>query len=43
VDIAASLHLSASTVRNYLSSAIGKTDARNRNEALSLARDRGWL
>jgi two-component system response regulator DesR len=43
VDIAAGLHLSASTVRNYLSSAIGKTDARNRNEALSLARDRGWL
>lgn len=42
-DIAADLHLSASTVRNYLSAAIGKTDARNRNEALSLARDRGWL
>jgi two-component system, NarL family, response regulator DesR len=43
VDIAAGLHLSASTVRNYLSSAIGKTDARNRNEALRLARDRGWV
>jgi two-component system response regulator DesR len=42
-DIAARLHLSASTVRNYLSSAIGKTNARNRGEALSLARDRGWL
>ncbi|MGW4464963.1 response regulator transcription factor [Micromonospora sp. NBC_01796] len=42
-DIAAGLHLSASTVRNYLSSAIGKTNARNRGEALSLARDRGWL
>jgi two-component system, NarL family, response regulator DesR len=42
-DIAADLHLSASTVRNYLSAVIGKTDARNRNEALSLARDRGWL
>jgi two-component system, NarL family, response regulator DesR len=42
-DIAASLHLSPSTVRNYLSSAIGKTSARNRGEALSLARDRGWL
>jgi two-component system response regulator DesR len=42
-DIAARLHLSASTVRNYLSSAIGKTNARNRNEALSLARDHGWL
>ncbi|MEV4629368.1 response regulator transcription factor [Micromonospora sp. NPDC049523] len=42
-DIAAGLHLSASTVRNYLSSAIGKTNTRNRGEALSLARDRGWL
>lgn len=42
-DIAARLHLSASTVRNYLSSAIGKTNAHNRGEALSLARDRGWL
>jgi two-component system response regulator DesR len=42
-DIAADLHLSASTVRNYLSSAIGKTDARNRAEALSIARERGWL
>jgi two-component system, NarL family, response regulator DesR len=42
-DIAVTLHLSASTVRNYLSSAIGKTAARNRGEALSVARDRGWL
>lgn len=42
-DIAASLHLSTSTVRNYLSSAIGKTGARNRTEAQVHARDRGWL
>ncbi len=42
-DIAGQLHLSPSTVRNYLSSAIGKTGTRNRSEALSLARDRGWL
>jgi two-component system response regulator DesR len=42
-DIATSLHLSQSTVRNYLSSAIGKTATRNRIEAFSLARDRGWL
>ncbi|MGH9191668.1 MAG: DNA-binding response regulator, partial [Acidimicrobiales bacterium] len=27
----------------YLSSAIGKTGARNRIEALRLARDKGWL
>lgn len=42
-DIAESLHLSTSTVRNYLSAAIGKTAARNRGEALSTARDHGWL
>ncbi|MGO2542765.1 MAG: response regulator [Specibacter sp.] len=42
-DIANSLQLSTSTVRNYLSSAIGKTGSRNRTEALTLARDKGWL
>jgi two-component system, NarL family, response regulator DesR len=35
--------LSEGTVRNYLSSAIGKTGARNRIEALRLARDKGWI
>ncbi|MFF7384029.1 response regulator [Streptomyces griseoluteus] len=42
-DIAARLHLSESTVRNYLSSAIGKTGTRNRAEAVREARQRGWL
>lgn len=42
-DIADQLHLSESTVRNYLSAAIGKTAARNRIEALRTARDNGWL
>ncbi|GAA0974370.1 response regulator transcription factor [Acrocarpospora macrocephala] len=42
-DIAARLHLSESTVRNYLSSAIGKTGTRNRVEAARLARHNGWL
>lgn len=42
-DIAEQLFLSTSTVRNYLSNAIGKLDARNRIEALTMARDRGWL
>jgi two-component system response regulator DesR len=42
-DIAGRLHLSDSTIRNYLSSAIGKTSTRNRIEALRAARDRGWL
>lgn len=42
-EMSAALHLSSSTVRNYLSSAIGKTRARNRAEALRRARDQGWL
>jgi two-component system response regulator DesR len=42
-DIAAKVHLSESTVRNYLSAAIGKTSARNRMEALRTARHNGWL
>ncbi|MFE9041212.1 response regulator [Streptomyces sp. NPDC007818] len=42
-DIAARLHLSESTVRNYLSSAIGKTGTRNRMEAARAARQQGWL
>ncbi|MFF7336742.1 response regulator [Streptomyces sp. NPDC008163] len=42
-DIAAKLHLSESTVRNYLSSAIGKTGTRNRMEAVRAARQQGWL
>ncbi|MCD4524339.1 response regulator transcription factor [Nocardioides sp. cx-173] len=42
-DIAGRLHLSASTVRNYLSDAIGKTGTRNRTEAALLARHNGWL
>jgi len=42
-DVAKALHLSEGTVRNHLSSAIGKTGARTRAEAARLAEDRGWL
>lgn len=42
-EIAAAMHLSHGTVRNYLSTAIQKTGARNRAEAVRLARDKGWL
>jgi two-component system response regulator DesR len=41
--IAAALFLSEGTVRNHLSSAIGKTGARTRAEAVRLALDNGWL
>jgi two-component system response regulator DesR len=42
-EIAARLHLSEGTVRNYLSAAIRKLDARNRGEALRIAETKGWL
>ncbi len=42
-DIARELHLSDGTVRNHLSSAIGKTGARTRAEAVRLAVENGWL
>jgi two-component system response regulator DesR len=42
-DIAAALGLSEGTVRNHLSSAIGKTGARTRAEAVRLADQNGWL
>jgi len=42
-DIAAELHLSEGTVRNYLSEAISKLGASNRVEAARIARTKGWL
>ena len=42
-DVAARLHLSEGTVRNYLSAAIKKLGTRNRVEAPRLAERRGWL
>lgn len=41
--IAARVHLSPGTVRNHLSSAIGKTGTSNRVEAGRRAQDLGWL
>jgi two-component system response regulator DesR len=41
--IAQELGLSAGTVRNYLSQAIGKLGVDNRIEAYRLARQKGWL
>lgn len=41
--IAGRVHLSAGTVRNHLSSAIGKTGTSTRAEAARVAQERGWL
>jgi two-component system, NarL family, response regulator DesR len=35
--------LSPATVRNYLSYAMAKLGARNRIDAIRIARDAGWL
>ncbi|MBG6238526.1 two-component system response regulator DesR [Mycetocola sp. CAN_C7] len=42
-EIADRLHLAAGTVRNYLSSAMTKLDARSRHEAAELAWQQGWI
>ena len=42
-EIAGALFLSVGTVRNYLSSAITRLDARNRVDAIRIATDQGWL
>jgi two-component system response regulator DesR len=42
-QVAGEAHLSEGTVRNYLSSAIGKTGGRTRAEAVRIARENGWL
>lgn len=42
-EISKSLHLTAGTVRNYLSEAIRKLDAKNRIEAIAIANKKGWL
>lgn len=42
-DIARTVHLSEGTVKNHLSSAIGKTGGRNRADAVRVAVERGWL
>jgi two-component system response regulator DesR len=42
-DVAAALSLSAGTVRNYLTTAVGKLNARNRVDAIRIAAEAGWL
>ncbi|MFK8013548.1 MAG: DNA-binding response regulator [Marinicellaceae bacterium] len=42
-QIAEALHLSAGTIRNYLSSASSKLNAKNRIEAARIAHQKGWL
>ncbi|MBL7253382.1 response regulator transcription factor [Paractinoplanes lichenicola] len=42
-EIAKSLRLSVGTVRNYLTTVVTKLNARNRVDAIRIARESGWL
>ncbi|GAA3127251.1 response regulator transcription factor [Streptomyces rectiviolaceus] len=42
-EIASLLHLTTGTVRNYLTTVVTKLNARNRVDAIRIARDSGWL
>ncbi|WP_037859029.1 response regulator transcription factor [Streptomyces sp. NRRL S-340] len=42
-EIAAHLRLSVGTVRNYLTTTVTKLNARNRVDAIRIARESGWL
>ncbi|HEX4811884.1 MAG TPA: response regulator transcription factor [Nonomuraea sp.] len=42
-EIAAEMHLTYGTVRNYLASAVTKLGARNRVDAARIAEEAGWL
>ncbi|WP_165986452.1 DNA-binding response regulator [Streptomyces sp. YIM 98790] len=43
VEIATRLFLSVGTVRNYLTSVVTKLNARNRVDAIRIAREQGWI
>jgi two-component system response regulator DesR len=42
-EMAAALHLSVGTVRNYLTAIVTKLNARNRVDAVRTAYEAGWL
>jgi two-component system response regulator DesR len=42
-EIASLLHLTTGTVRNYLTAIVTKLNARNRVDAIRIARESGWL
>jgi two-component system, NarL family, response regulator DesR len=42
-EIGTVLRLSAATVRNYTSNAMAKVGARNRIDAIRIARNAGWI
>jgi two-component system, NarL family, response regulator DesR len=43
MEVAAKAFLSAGTVRNYLTTIVSKLDARNRVDAIRIAKESGWI
>ncbi|MFC4411730.1 response regulator transcription factor [Chungangia koreensis] len=42
-EISRALYLSSGTVRNYMSEILQKMNAKNKVEAISMAKDKGWI
>ncbi|MBB5082014.1 response regulator transcription factor [Nonomuraea endophytica] len=42
-EVASRLHLTAGTVRNYLTAIVAKLNARNRTDAVRIASESGWI
>lgn len=42
-EISAELFLSAGTIRNYMSEIINKLEVKNRTEAVTVAKEKGWI
>ncbi|WP_026561440.1 response regulator transcription factor [Bacillus sp. J37] len=42
-DISSELFLSAGTVRNYMSEILNKLEVKNRTEAVTVAKEKGWI
>lgn len=42
-EISSALYLSAGTVRNYMSEIINKLEVKNRTEAVTVAKEKGWI
>ncbi|PMC34310.1 DNA-binding response regulator [Bacillus sp. UMB0899] len=42
-EISSELYLSAGTVRNYMSEIINKLEVKNRTEAVTVAKEKGWI
>jgi two-component system, NarL family, response regulator DesR len=42
-EVSETLYLSAGTIRNYMSEILNKLDVKNRIEAITIAKEKGWI